>query len=161
MLPDRRQELLRRRQDLHDSRERHLAEERRRAFLAPLERAGVVYALAEEEPLITWITDRFRVDRWSSIEWGEVTERQHTGSGGHDPSEWLRSLAAEKALGDPVVAVVFADPGAPCLTLRYGELTKHAETIDFNWQTWAFDPSSDWIIEFHHDLGWCWGRSAQ
>ena len=32
--------------------------------------------------------------------------------------------------------------------------------LDFNWQTWAFDPASEWIIEFHHDLGWHWGKAA-
>jgi hypothetical protein len=161
MLPERREELLKRRRELHEQRERQLAEERLRSFIAPLDQAGVVYALAEDEPLIAWITDRFTVDRWSSIDWGAVAERQCISAEGRDPTVWLGSLAAEKALGDPIVAVVFADSTAPCLTMRYAEMAKNAETvIDFNFQTWVFDPSSDWIIEFHHDLRWCWGRSA-
>jgi hypothetical protein len=45
--------------------------------------------------------------------------------------------------------------------MRYGELVNHAETIiDFTWQTWVFDTNRDWIIEFHHNLGSCWGTSA-
>ncbi len=70
-------------------------------------------------------------------------------------------LAREEHFGDPEVAIVYADSAFPSLKMRYSELAKHADVIlDFNWQTWAFDPASDWIIEFHHDLGWHWGRAA-
>jgi hypothetical protein len=161
MLPERRRELLARRGRFLERRRRQLAEEQRRDFTAPLDRAGVAYVLADDESLMAWIAGRFTIDQSSSIEWETVAQRQCVAAEGQDPSAWLGNLADEKALGDPIVAVVFAASTAPSVRMRYGEFVAHADiVVDFNWQTWVFDPGSDWVIEFHHDLRWCWGRSA-
>jgi len=163
MLPERRQELLQRRQQLQPNRERQFVDKQQREFLAPLDQAGVAYTLAEDPPLISWITDRFTIDRSTAIDWARVAERHcaDADAEAQDPAAWLRRLAEEKNLGEPVVAVVFADAAMPCLTMRYDEFARHVEKIvDVNWQTWVFDLASSWIIEFHHHQGWCWGKSA-
>jgi hypothetical protein len=157
MTPERREELVQRRVQLNEQRQREWLEPQRRDFLASLDEAGVIYSIIDDVPLVDWITSRFNVDRWSSIDWRDVKQSQCIAS---DVSA-LVGLAAEERFGDPDIAIVYADPAFPSLKMRYSELVKHADVIlDFNWQTWAFDPASDWIIEFHHDRGWHWGKAA-
>lgn len=160
MTPERRDELVRRREQLKEQRRREVTESHRRAFIASLDEAGVSYSVADEEPLVSWITRRFRVDAATSIVDSRDKERWRCIAPDVLPSPaLLKTLAAEQGLGDPEVAVVYADAAFPSLKVRYSELYNHADIIlDVVWQTWVFDPASDWIIEFHHDLGWFWGR---
>jgi hypothetical protein len=161
MTPQRRHELVQRREQLKEQRQRQPLESRRRDFLAALEGAGVSYSLAEDKTLVEWITGRFDVDRWSSIDWRGVKQWRCIASDVSASPELLLRLAADERLGDPEIAVVYADSAFPSLKVQYSELAKHVDSIlDVNWQTWVFDPASDWIIEFHHDLGCRWGKAA-
>ena len=161
MTPERRKELVRRREQLKEQREREWLELQRRDFLASLNEAGVIYSITDDAPLVDWITSRFNVDQWSSIDWREVRQWRCIASDVSAPPELLAGLAGEERFGDPDVAILYADSCRASLKMRYSELARHANVIlDFNWQTWAFDPAGDWIIEFHHDLGWHWGKAA-
>lgn len=160
MTPERREELVRRRQQLKEQRWRQPLESRRRAFLAALDEAGVLYSLADDAPLVEWIKGRFTVDQSSAIDWREVKRWRRVAADVGAPPELLMDLAAQESLGDPEVAIVYADAALPSLKMRFSELSRCGDAIlDVHWQTWAFDPAGDWIMEFHHDLGWHWGKA--
>ena len=161
MTPQRRHELARRREQVKEQRQRQALESQRLDFLAALDGLGVRYSLADDKPLVEWITSRFDVDRWSSIDWRRVKQWRCIASDVCVSPELLMRLAADERLGDPEVAVVYADSAFPSLKARYSELATHVDSIlDVNWQTWVFDPADEWIIEFHHDLGCRWGKAA-
>jgi len=161
MTPERRQQLVGRRERLKEQRQREWLEPHRRDFLALLTKAGINYSIADDAPLVDWISSRFKVDQWSSIDWRDVKKWRRIASEVSASPQLLVGLAGEERYGDPEIAIVYADAARPSLKMRYSELARHLDVIvDFAWQTWVFDPSSDWIIEFHHDLGWRWGKAA-
>ncbi len=160
LLPERRAELLARRAELQERLCQEEAAASLRRSTAPLDEAGVEYALTDEASAISWIRHHIPITTWNCVDWAKVDGHQYVRED-EVPSAaaWLESIAHEIGIEDPEIIVVYAAAHRPCLRMRFGELVRHVEqVIDWSWDNWIFDENGDWLIEYFHHGRWCWGR---
>lgn len=74
MLPERREELVRRRAQLQERLRQRQAAEIPRGFTQPLDEAGVVYTLADDEDAVYRVRDHFPIASHNRIDWSKVSE---------------------------------------------------------------------------------------
>ncbi|HTE17031.1 MAG TPA: hypothetical protein VK689_01470 [Armatimonadota bacterium] len=163
MLEAKRKELEERRKRLQERLRQSQDETALQPFRERLARADVPYTLVEDAPLLEWVRDRFPITPWNRVDWPRIAARyclQIQEPSGSAPATWLTELRSQEGLGDPLVAVLYANASLPSLEMRLSDALAHLDVIiDYPWETWIFDQSSYWIFEYHHDGEFCWGRS--
>mgnify|MGYP006921592207 CR=1 FL=1 len=104
-----------------------------------------------------WLEDRFTFGPDGSIDWSNSRDHEQQASEAlrnYDGcSTALRQVVGRDRLGDPFVIIVGAAAGSPIIRLRLSEAIRHAAEIFAldGWNTWIYNPTADWCIEYHHD----------
>ena len=150
MTPDRKAELIIKRNDEARRKERLLAYTNFKELIAPLDCKGISYIVSPTELEFDNVRSASNIfDNFEFSDSGHLCSEVSP----EKSESWSRLIDFDKYKDDWVF--VYWKGESFCISIKFSDLTIVMENlcIDYHWDSYIFNPVSIWLIEFHHD-GW-------